>query len=114
MSRIHALVLALALGTLPAIALAEDTSSHSLEQVLIDSASTPKEHQALASYYAGKAAEARKEAESHRSMGKTYSGAKGSQLAAMKDHCEKLATLYDEQAKEFDAMAAAHTAAAKK
>ena len=112
MSRIHGLVLALALSVLPTIALADDSSS--LEQVLIESASTPKDHQALAKYYAGKAAEARKEAESHRAMGKTYSGVKGSQLTAMKDHCEKLATLADEQAKEFDTMAAAHEAAAKK
>ena len=111
MSRIHALVLALALGALPAMAFAGDASS--LEQVLIESASTPKDHQALAKYYAAKAADARKEAESHRSMAKSYGGVKGSQLAMMKDHCEKLAALSDDQAKEFDAMAAAHEAAAK-
>ena len=111
MSRIHTLVLALALGVLPAMALADDSSS--LEQVLIESASSPKDHQALAKYYAGKAAEARKEAESHRAMAKTYGGVKGSQIAMMKDHCDKLATLSDDQAKEFDAMAAAHEAAAK-
>jgi hypothetical protein len=112
MSRIHAVVLSVALGALPTIALADDASS--LEQVLIESASTPKDHQALASYYTGKAAEARKEAESHRSMAKTYGGVKGSQIAMIKDHCEKLATLSDEQAKEYDIMAEAHAAAAKK
>jgi hypothetical protein len=104
----------MALGALPAMALADDMSSDSLVQVLIESASTPKEHQALANYYTGKAAEARKEAEGHRSMAKAYGGAKGSQLATMKDHCEKLATLSDAEAKEFDAMAEAHAAAAKK
>ena len=112
--RIHALVLSLALGALPAAALAEDMSSPSLEQVLIESAGTPKEHQALANYYSGKAAEARKQAEYHRAMGKAYGGVKGSQIAMMKDHCEKLATLSDEQAKEFDMMAEMHAAAAKK
>jgi hypothetical protein len=111
MSRIHALVLALTLGVLPAMARADEGSS--LEQVLIESASTPKDHQALAKYYSAKAAEARKDAESHRLMAKTYGGVKGSQVAIMKDHCEKLATLSDDQAKEFDAMAAAHEAAAK-
>lgn len=111
MSRIHALVLTLALGVQPAMAFAGDSSS--LEQVLIESASTPKDHQALAKYYAGKAAEARKEAESHRAMAKAYGGAKGSQIAMMQDHCKKLAALADDQAKEFDAMAAAHEAAAK-
>jgi len=114
MSRIPALILSMALGTLPALALAEDTASNNLEQVLIESASTPKEHQALANYYTGKAAAARKEAADHRAMAKSYGGAKGSQLATMKDHCEKLATLYDDEAKEFDAMAEVHTAAAKK
>lgn len=113
MSRIHALLLSLALGTLPAVALADDAPSPSLEQVLIESASTPKEHQALASYYTGKAAAARKDAEYHRAMGKTYSGVKGSQLATMKDHCEKLASLDDEQAKEYDAMASMHRDMAK-
>ena len=114
MSRIPALILSMGLVTLPAMALADDTSSDSLEQVLIESASTPKDHQALASYYTGKAAAARKEAESHRSMAKTYGGVKGSQIAMMKDHCEKLATLSDEQAKEYDMMAEMHAAAAKK
>lgn len=116
MSRIHALALSLTLGfgfglaMLPTVALAEDAS---LEQVLIESASTPKQHQALATYYAGKAAAARKDAEYHRAMGKAYGGAKASQIAMMKDHCEKLAALADDQAKEFDAMASMHRDMAK-
>ena len=97
-----ATAIALLVGPLAPTAAAADAS---LEQVLIDSASSPKEHAALASYYAGKAAAARKAAEYHRAMGKSYSGVKATQLAMMKEHCEKLATLYDEQAKEFDAMA---------
>jgi hypothetical protein len=113
MSRIHALLLALALGTLPAFALADEASSPSLEQVLIESASTPKAHQALAAYYAGKAAEERKDAAYHRAMGKAYGGAKGSQIAMMKDHCEKLASLADDEAKQYDAMASMHRDMAK-
>lgn len=113
MSRIHALVLVLALGVAPGVAVADDPSSHSLEQVLIESASTPKEHQALANYYAGQAAAARKDAEYHRAMGKAYSGGKITQLAMMKDHCEKLAVLSDDEAKEFDMMASMHRDMAK-
>jgi hypothetical protein len=97
-----ATAIALLAGPFAPIAAAADPS---LEQALIESASTPKEHAALANYYAGKAAEARKDAEYHRAMGKSYSGVKATQLAMMKDHCEKLATLYDDQAKEFDMMA---------
>jgi len=102
--------LALLAGPLTPNARAADES---LEQVLVESATTPQQHAALAGYYAGKAAAARKDAEYHRAMGKSYGGAKASQLAAMKDHCDKLATLYDDEAKEYDAMAAMHRNMAK-
>ena len=97
-------------GPLAPSALAGDES---LEQVLVESASTPKQHEALANYYSGKAAAARKEAEAHREMGKTYSGVKGSQLAMMKEHFEKLASLYDDTAKQYDMMASMHREMAK-
>lgn len=108
MSRINALLLSLVLGALPAFALADEASSPSLEQVLIESASTPKAHQALATYYTEKAAAARKNAAYHRAMGKSYGGAKESQIAMMKNHCEKLASLSDDEAKQYDAMASMH------
>ena len=85
----------------------------SLEQVLVESATTPKQHEALAAYYANRAAAARKEADAHREMGKTYGGVKGSQLATMKEHCEKLASLYDEEAKQYDMMASMQREMAK-
>jgi len=102
--------IALLAGPFAPLAAAADPS---LEEVLIESASTPQQHAALANYYAGKAADARKEAEYHRSMGKAYGGVKASQLAMMKDHCDKLATLYDAEAKEFDTMASMHRGMAK-
>jgi hypothetical protein len=98
---------------LPAIGLAADAPAPSLEQVLIESATTPKAHAALANYYTAQAAAARKEAEEHRAMAKAGGGGKASQIAAMKEHCDKLATLYDDQAKEFDAMASMHQGMAK-
>lgn len=113
MSRIHALLLVSALAALPATALSDDASSASLEQVLIESASTPKAHQALAIYYTEKAAAARKDATYHRAMGKAYSGGKMTQVEMMKNHCEKLATLSDDEAKEYDAMASMHRDLAK-
>ena len=105
------LVTALMLGA--PLSVAATTSDSSLEQVLVESATTPQQHAALAHYYEDKAKAARAEAESHRTMGKTYSGAKATQLAAMKDHCDKLAKLYEDEAKEFDAMAKMHRDMAK-
>ena len=107
---VFATAIALLVGPFAPIAAAGDAS---LEQVLVESASTPQAHAALANYYAGKAAEARKQAEYHRSMGKKYGGVKGVEIAMMKDHCAKLATLYDDQAKEFDMMASMHRDMAK-
>jgi len=85
----------------------------SLEQVLVEGASTPQQHAALATYYEEKAAAARKDAESHRAMSKSYTGVKMSQAATMKDHCDKLAAYADDQAKEYDALASAHRSMAK-
>jgi hypothetical protein len=102
--------LALLAGPLAPIAAAADPS---LEQVLVESASTPQQHAALANYYSAKAADGRKQAEYHRAMGKTYGGVKSSELAMMKDHCEKLAKLFDDEAKEFDMMAKMHLDMAK-
>lgn len=84
-----------------------------LVQVLVESASTPKEHAALAGYYERQAAAARKEAAKHRSMGKAYAGGKFFDVQRMKAHCEKLAALYEEQATEFHALAQAHRANAE-
>jgi hypothetical protein len=97
-------------GSIAQSALAGDAS---LEQALVESATTPEQHAALAHYYEGKAAAARKEAGYHRAMGKSYSGGKGSQIAEMKAHCDKLASLSDDQAKEYDAMASMHRGMAK-
>jgi hypothetical protein len=105
-----AAAVALLAGPFAPIAAAADPS---LEQVLIESASTPQQHAALANYYASKAAAARKEAEEHRAMGKAYGGVKASQAAMMKDHCDKLASLYDDEAKQYDMLASMHRDMAK-
>jgi len=84
-----------------------------LEQVLVESATTPAQHTALARYYADKGAAATKEAERHRAMGKAYGGAKAAEVSRMREHCEKLAALYADQAKQFDMLAKEHQALAK-
>jgi hypothetical protein len=105
------LAAALLLGA-PLVAGAQEM--HSLEQVLAASADTPAEHQALADHYQAKAAEARKEAETHRSMAMHYGGTLKPAVAdQQKAHCKTLAASYDEQAKAYDALAKAHADTAK-
>lgn len=105
-----AMVTSFLTAPLAPVARADDTS---LEKALVESATTPQQHAALANYYAGKAAAAREEAAAHREMAKTYGGVKGSQLAMMKEHCEKLASLSDDEAQQYDTMASAHREMAK-
>jgi hypothetical protein len=103
-------VLTVLSGSVAQMALAGDSG---LEQALVEGASTPQQHAALAKYYEGKAAAAKKEADDHRAMAKSYSGVKMTQAAAMKEHCDKLATLADEEAKEYETLASAHRGMAK-
>jgi hypothetical protein len=85
-----------------------------LEQILVESASTPAQHEALARHFHEKAAAARKEAETHRSMAKAYGGTKLSIAAAQRKHCTDLAANLDAQAKLYDELASGHEAEAKK
>jgi len=105
-----ALAAVLAAGNLATPALAEDAA---IVRLLAESADTPQEHAALADYYDGKAAAARKQANHHRSMGKAYSGGKHFDVVKMKEHCEKLAALYESQATEFAELARMQRDAAK-
>ncbi len=84
---------------------------HGLEAVLIESASTPAQHAALAAHYQAQAADARAQAENHLRMAKRYGTAKNG--ANQKPHCEKLAADYEDMAKNYDALAAGEEAAAK-
>jgi hypothetical protein len=112
MRRLIFLSVVLTLLSAPVVqtAWADDTA---LEQALVEGASTPQEHAALAKYYERKAEAAKKEAENHRAMAKSYSGVKMTQAAAMKEHCDKLAAAADDQAKEYEAMASVHRGMAK-
>ena len=108
--RIVALAFALAFFGAPAVAQGE----HDLEQVLIESARTPAQHEALAAHFRAKATAARAEAKDHRSMAESYGGTKLMIAAAQRKHCNDLATNLDAQANLYDELAAAHEAEAKK
>jgi hypothetical protein len=114
MSVLRSLTLAFALLVPGTIAFADDLT---LEQVLIESANTPAQHQALADHFRSRAAGARHQAQRHRSMAKSYTGGRAapSPVAGYQSsHCNKLATTFDEQAKEYDALAELHAKEAAK
>ena len=113
MSVFHALILGAALIAAPlaTVAMADDEA---VVNALIESASTPAQHQALANYFKAKAAVATREAADHRAMAKSYSGQKATISAAQAEHCNRLASLSESQAAEYEQLAATHEAAAKK
>lgn len=113
MPMLRVLTLAFALAALPGtFALAAE--EHGLEQVLIEMASTPAQHQALADHFRAQAKASRREAERHRAMAKSYSVGKLAIAQGQRKHCENLAESYDAQAANYDELAAAHEAEAKK
>jgi hypothetical protein len=111
---ISALLLGLVL--LPGAALAqEEKAEHDLEAVLIETANTPAQHAALAQHFRDKAAWAREEAAAHKTMEKSYAmGRKMYVGEPPGKHCTNLAAQFETMAKEYDALAASHEAAAKK
>jgi len=112
MSLFRTLTIGLAIAAAPiaSIALADDSA---LEQVLVSTATTPAQHQALAKYYHAKATDAKAEADNHRSMLKSYSGVSVPAAKAQAEHCNKLAALSDQQSAEYEKLAASHEAMAK-
>jgi len=112
MSLLRTLMVGLAIVAAPiaGIAWAEDSA---LEQLMVESATTPAQHQALAKYYRSKAAEAKAEAENHRSMVRSYSGVSVPMGKQQAEHCNQLASLSDAQAAEYEKLAASHDAKPK-
>lgn len=113
MTWFRALALGMTLGIAPLASVAA-AQEHGLEQVLVESASTPAQHEALAKHYRRRAEASKADAASHRAMAKSYSGTKAATAKAMSDHCTKLASLSDDEAAQYEALAAEHEAAAKK
>ena len=102
--------------TLTATALAVDDGDI-MEK--LQSAKTAADHEAIATYYDGKAAAATKDAAYHRQMGQSYKGivggaaGKGYATSAMPQHCEAIAKAADSEAEQYKAMAKAHRDLAK-
>jgi hypothetical protein len=110
LSRVLVASLLLLTPAVPAFA-AEDES---IESVLIKMATTPEQHRALADYYRGKAADARRDAANHKAMAASYAGTKLAYRLDMQEHCNKIIANDEALAKEYDALAAMHDADAKK
>lgn len=78
---------------------------------MVKNAKTPEDNLALAAHYDELAANAQKEAASHRAMGGLYKASslpKGGSTAAFVQHCNNLSKYFEAQATEFKAMADAH------
>src|SRR5262249_42474026 len=99
------------LALTPTAGQAQPSTRDSLLQVLVDSATTPAQHQALASYFRAQAADAKALAERHQAMSKSYSGKPG-ELRNMAKHCDEIVKLNQDLAAQYDAMAKAEEAAA--
>jgi len=85
-----------------------------LVSLLVDSANTPQEHQALAQYYREKAQESHALAERHRSMANHYGGGNVATRKAGKEHCERLVALNEDLAAQYEGLAKLHEAEAAK
>jgi hypothetical protein len=79
-----------------------------LEEIVVETAQSKAQHQALANYYAGQAADARKLANRHKGMSRAYLGSKGGNTQPMGNHCKKIADQQEAMAKEYDALAKLH------
>ena len=109
-------VVAVLLGALalaPSFAGAQEEGG-GLEQLVVEMAHTKAEHQALATYYEKEAADARKLASRHQSMGRAYLGGKGMNKQAFTNHCKRIAEQQEAIAKEYDELAKMHAEEAKK
>jgi hypothetical protein len=111
--RFVVLFLLVGVALAPGLAAAQGGES-SLEQIVVEMAHTRAEHQALADYYTEKAADARKLASRHQSMGRAYLGGKGMNKQAFTNHCRRIAEQQEAMAKEYDALAKLHAEEGKK
>lgn len=81
-----------------------------LEQRLIESASTPADHEALAKYFRAEADELRMMALAHRSVGDSYRRSKMRKAEEQKEHCERIAGLEEQISLEYERLSKSHAA----
>ena len=101
----------LALGLAGPAAASSDASG--VEQALVESATTPEQHAALARQYREKAESMHRITEEHRVMAKTYAGKSMRLAQRQKHHCEQIALFHTQLAAEFDKLAEGHEAEAR-
>ena len=84
-----------------------------VRQLLIDHATTAEEHEASAKFYRDKARDQRNEAVRHREMGVRYG--QGSMGAGRKqrEHCDRIASLHEQMAEEYEALGRNHQSEAE-
>ena len=102
------------------------TAAHALDAAglpkAVENAKTAADHEAIAAYFDEQAKEARGTAAMHRQMSGTYKkrpptspkgGGSDTFGRQMGEHCDDLVNKYEQVAKDYEAMAAAHRAQAK-
>ncbi|HEY6395080.1 MAG TPA: hypothetical protein VIX12_06645 [Candidatus Binataceae bacterium] len=99
------------LPTFRAVASQEVTSAN-LDQ-MIASAKTPADHEAIAVFYDGEAADAKKNAELHRNTADTYRKLKISKPVYMAEMCDTIAAGFQKTATDAENLAKAHREMAK-
>jgi hypothetical protein len=109
--KLAALVTALALIVSP-LSIVPARAEQAAEGFVI--AKTPQEHLAAAKDFREKAKAERERAQFHHEMAKAYLGSKAIYYVRMKEHCGRIIALDEKLADEYDALAAAEEAAAKR
>jgi hypothetical protein len=98
---VTALATALAIGWADSAVRADTITDDNVEAAMA-AAKTPADHEALAAYFTGKANEAQANIEKHKRMSGLFGG-KGK--ASWESHCHALMKTYEEQAKDYTALA---------
>lgn len=83
-----------------------------LDQI-VASATTPADHETIAAYYERQAADAKKKAELHRNVAKTYRDLKIPKPVYMAEMCDNIAAMCDKIAADQEKLANAHREMAK-
>ena len=109
----------LGLGLVALLAvLAQPGTQAAAEEVDIDkmiaTAKTPADHQAIADYYQHQADGAKAKAAQHTKMAQEYKTGSFGAKTHFHEHCETLTRIYQSEAKEYAALAAAHRQVAAK
>jgi hypothetical protein len=105
----------LAAATLPTIRAGAQpavVTDDNLDQ-MIASAKAPADHEAIAAYYDGEAADAKKKADLHRNSADTYRKLKISKPVYMAEMCDSIAAGFDATAADAEKMAKMHREMAK-